>query len=261
MFLRRIYVICLLLACCIAGFPKDQPVVVNWPENGPTAFRFTLNRINKIGSAAGETNYGLDIAAENLSGKKISSATFNFYLFDKNNVRVGQGYIDLTNVSPAETVKMQIMALAVGTPVTMKVDANHLPPELAGAAPPRQVSITVYSVPSGARLEADGKDVGVTPVAVALGVGSHKLEFGKDGFNPGTYPLVVTQDQVSGGTITYELGASAHDTIELRDGTVLTGDVESVSATVVEVSLGGQIQSFDRNRVKRISLVERGPAN
>jgi hypothetical protein len=245
-----------------AALAKDQPVVVNWPESGSPQLRFTLSKVTKIGAASGQTNYGLDMSAENLSGKKISKATFNFFLFDKNNVRVGQGYIDLANMRPQETVKMQIMALAVGVPAGITIDASQLPPELAGDAPPKEISITVYSIPAGAKLKADGKDVGVTPVAVNLRVGSHKLEFNKEGFNPGTYPLAVTADQVSGGTVTYELGASAHDTIELRDGTVLSGDVQTVTATTVDVSLGGQIQSFDRNRVKRISLVERGaPGN
>lgn len=48
-----------------------------------------------------------------------------------------------------------------------------------------------------------------------------------------------------------------HDTIELRDGSVLSGDVESVSATVVLVRIDGNIQRFDRNQAKRISLVSR----
>jgi hypothetical protein len=85
-------------------------------QTGEPVLRFTLSKVSKIGSASGQTNYGLDIAAENLSAKKISHATFNFYLFDKNKVRVGQGYIDLSNMRPHETVKMQIMAIAVGVP-------------------------------------------------------------------------------------------------------------------------------------------------
>jgi PEGA domain len=257
----RVFASLIITAClAVSAVGKDQPIVVSWPESGTAQVRFTLFKVTKIGGASGQTNYGLDMAAENLSGKKISKATFNFFLFDKNNVRVGQGYIDLANMRPKEIVKMQVMALAVGTPVNLTIDAAQLPPELAGDAPPKQISITVYSIPAGAKLKADGNEVGVTPVAVNLKVGSHKLEFTKEGFNSGTYPLMVTAEQVSGGTITYELGTSAHDTIELRDGTVLTGDVESVTATTVDVALGGQIQSFNRNRVKRISLVERMPA-
>jgi ribosomal protein S1 len=60
--------------------------------------------------------------------------------------------------------------------------------------------------------------------------------------------------------VSYELGASAHDTVELRDGSVLSGDVESVSASEVLVRIGGNIQRFDRNQVKRIGLVPRETA-
>ena len=52
-------------------------------------------------------------------------------------------------------------------------------------------------------------------------------------------------------------GASAHDTIEMLDGTVLSGDVESVSATEVIVRVAGSLQHFSRHLVKRMSFVER----
>ena len=83
------------------------------------------------------------------------------------------------------------------------------------------------------------------------------LEFNKEGFNPGKVPLEIGPDDVSGGSVSFELGTSAHDTIELRDGSVLTGDVESVSATEVVVRVGGAVQHFNRIQVKRISLTER----
>jgi len=69
--------------------------------------------------------------------------------------------------------------------------------------------------------------------------------------------MEIAPDDTSGGSISYELGASAHDTVELRDGTVLNGDVESVSATEVVVRMGGQDHEYDRNLVKKIMLVER----
>ncbi len=50
------------------------------------------------------------------------------------------------------------------------------------------------------------------------------LEFSKEGFNPGRFPLEITADDASGGSVSYELGASAHDTVELRDGSILSGD-------------------------------------
>ena len=49
----------------------------------------------------------------------------------------------------------------------------------------------------------------------------------------------------------------SHDTIELRDGTIIEGDVESVDAQNVVVEVGGKAQNLDRNQVKRILLVQR----
>jgi hypothetical protein len=88
------------------------------------------------------------------------------------------------------------------------------------------------------------------------------LTFSKDGFSSGTFPLEMAPDAVSGGSISYELGNSTHDTVELRDGSVLSGEVESVSATEVILSVGGAIQHLNRNSVKRIVLIQReAPSN
>jgi hypothetical protein len=57
--------------------------------------------------------------------------------------------------------------------------------------------------------------------------------------------------------VSYEQGTSAHDTIELRDGSVFVCDVESVSATEVVARIGSKLQRLNRNQVKRILLVER----
>jgi len=57
------------------------------------------------------------------------------------------------------------------------------------------------------------------------------------------------------------LGSAARDTIELRDGSVLSGDLVSVSGMQVVVRIGANAQTFDRNQVKRILLTERDPAN
>jgi PEGA domain len=239
---------------------KEAPQVIDWPETGAPVLRFTITKIRHIGSFGGQQTYVFDTRVDNLWSKRIPSASFRFYMFDKSKVRIGEGYLDLTNLSPHETIRMEINAVTVGTPVTLTVVPQTLPAELSAHAPPKIVTLTVYSVPSGARLSVDGNEAGVTPLALKLPVGSHTLQFSKEGFNTGTYPLVITPDQVSGGQISYELGASAHDTIELRDGTLLNADVESVSATEVVISMGGKQQTFERNLVKRILFVQRGPA-
>ena len=106
-------------------------------------------------------------------------------------------------------------------------------------------------------MKVDGAEIGTTPKIAQLTVGSHKLEFSKEGFNAGTFPLEIGSDDASGGSMSYDLGTSAHDTIELRDGSVLTGDLLSVDATDITLRVGGAAQRFDRNQVKRILLVER----
>jgi hypothetical protein len=123
--------------------------------------------------------------------------------------------------------------------------------------PAKRVSITINSVPQGALVKVDGADAGATPKILQLTAGKHTLVFSKEGFNTGTFPLEIGSDDASGGSVSYELGTSAHDTIELRDGTVLTGDLLSVSAIDVTIRVGGAAQRFDRNQVKRILLVER----
>jgi hypothetical protein len=124
---------------------------------------------------------------------------------------------------------------------------------------PRTVSITVNSVPQGAGLKVDGKEAGTTPKIVDVAIGKHTLEFSKEGFNTGKFPLEITSRDASGGSVSYELGSAAHDTIELRDGSVLSGDLVSISGMQVQVRIGGNTQTFDRNQIKRILLTERDP--
>jgi hypothetical protein len=92
---------------------------------------------------------------------------------------------------------------------------------------------------------------------VQVPVGKHVFEFSKEGFNSGKFPFEIGLDDASGGSVSFELGTSAHDTVELREGSVLTGDLVSVSGMEVVIKVGGSNQRLNRNHVKRILLVER----
>ena len=163
-------------------------------------------------------------------------------------------------MAPAQVVKFQIFAQTSGTPVSTVLAPRSLPSELQSYLPPKTISVTVNSVPQGAAVKVDGTEVGVTPKIVQVVPGKHILEFSKEGFNTGHFPLEITPDDAPGGSVSYELGASAHDTIELRDGSLLSGDLESVSTDEVVVRIGGNVQRFNRNQVKRIGLVSREPS-
>jgi hypothetical protein len=246
--------------CSLAA--KDIPAqVINWPQTGSPVIRITLGKFRDISSVAGQHSYLIDTTAESLWNKKISHLGFNLYLFDKNKVRIGDGWITLDDLTPGQTVKFQTTVHALGTPASVELSTNSVPSELLPLAPPKKVSITVNSVPQGAALSVDGSEAGTTPKLVQLAVGKHSLGFTKEGFTTGTFPLEIGPDDVSGGNVSYELGTSAHDTLELRDGTVLSGDLVSVGGMEIRVRVGGTIQSLDRNKVRRILLTERDPAN
>jgi PEGA domain-containing protein len=237
---------------------KDQPSqVINWPSTGTTLVRISLGKFKELGSVAGERSYVADTIAENLWTKPIAQIGFNLYLYDKNKVRIGNGWITLDHVVPGQSVRFQTTVHAMGAPVSVELVANSVPAELQPLAPAKKVSITVNSVPQGATLSVDGTEAGTTPKMVQLTVGKHNLEFAKEGFNNGKFPVEIGPDDVSGGSVSYELGASVHDTIELRDGTVLTGDLVSVSGMEISVRVAGTMQAINRNNVKRILLTER----
>jgi hypothetical protein len=254
-----------LLAVCLLGFflaaaeAKETPgQTLVWPENGQPVLRFVFGKFKEGPAYGRERNYTCETTAENLWGKKID-AVFSLYLFDKSNVRIGEGYLQVSNVGPGEIIKFQTSFHAAGVPVTLKLVPQTLPAELRAQAPPRKIAITVNSIPQGAALKVDGEDSGTTPKIVHVTPGKHVLEFNKEGFNAGKFPLEIGQDDASGGSVSYELGTLAHDTVELRDGSVLVCDVESMSATEVVVRVGGALERMDRNKVKRMLLVERDP--
>lgn len=248
------------VSACLIAYAKDPPAqVITWPENGTPVFRFTFGKFKEVGSLGSERSYVTETTAENLWSKPIGNANFALYLYDKNKVRIAEATMNVSNVAPGETVKFQTTIASSGPPASLSVVARYLPKELAPLAPPRTVSITVNTIPQGATAKVDGVEVGTTPKIVQVAVGKHLLEFTREGFNPGRFPFEIGPDDASGGSVSFELGTSAHDTIELRDGSVLTGDVVSVSGMEIVIKIGGSDQRLNRNQVKRILFVEREP--
>jgi hypothetical protein len=190
-----------------------------------------------------------------MSGKPIPRASFTVYLLDKSNVRIGDGVLHVSDLSAGQQAKVAFQVNAVGAPATLNLtarnDASGVPTSL------KVIPLKVISIPPGARLKVDGQDSGVTPTMVNLVVGTHNLEFSKEGYATGGTPVEITQDELPGGSISFELGGLSRDTVELRDGTVLLGDVISMSMTAVVIRVDGKDQTYARNTVKKIMLVER----
>jgi hypothetical protein len=115
----------------------------------------------------------------------------------------------------------------------------------------------VLSTPPGASLKIDGQDVGVTPKIIDFSIGAHVIELSKEGYAVVRSPLDVGADEVGGGSVSFELGGLSKDSLELRDGTTVLGDVMSMSLTTVVVRVDGKDQKYDRNQIKKMILVER----
>jgi hypothetical protein len=240
----------ILLLFTAPAFAKDAPLqVIDWPATGTSVVRFTFGKFKPLPGMSNLHGYVMDVTAENLSPRLIPDARYSLYLFDKNKVRVGEDTFGLSNVGAGETVKFETTIMASGVPVSVSIQ------EISQAA--KTISFTVNSTPQGAMLKLDGSEAGVTPRMIYVGVGKHTLTFSKEGFTTGNFPLEISRDDVSGGTVSYELGASAFDSIELRDGSVLNGDLVSISGMDVEIRAGGSIQHIDRNKIKRVMFTQR----
>jgi hypothetical protein len=247
---RILHLALVLLPLAIPALAKDAPLqTIDWPATGTPAVRFTFDRFKQLQGMGNMHAFVMDTTAQNLSTRLIQSERFSIYLFDKNKVRIGEDVIALRNLGAGETVKFETTVTTSGVPASVSLE------NIAEAA--KAISLTVNSTPQGATLQLDGTEQGTTPRIIKVGVGKHTLTFSKEGFIAGNFPLEITPDDVSGGTVSYELGAAAFDSIELRDGSVLNGDLISISGMDVEIRVGGIIQHLDRNKIKRVMLTQR----
>jgi hypothetical protein len=242
-----------LFLLAAASFAKDKDVVMTWPETGAAVLRVTIGRLDQTGSLGKQNSYLAETTVENLSEKPVKLASFELYLFDKKKVRIGDGYLTVNNLGPHQSLKLSIPFHSLGTPASIVMAAQNSP---AVSRTPKTVSVRVYTIPSGATIKLDGKEVGVTPKLVQFTVGDHLLEFTKEGFAPGKFPFDVGPDDLPGGTISFELSGLSQDTLELRDGTTILGDLLSVSVTDVVFRINGKDQTYGRNQVKRITLTQ-----
>jgi len=235
----------LLLACGVAFAQLNSPVTIFWPNTDKPTLKITFGRIQKSGIVDGQGVFILDVIAQNLSEQKMPRSVFTVFLADKNNVRIGRARLELAEIRPSHGEKTQLQFSANSDPAAIS---------LVGG---KTVPLRVSSVPPGARFKVDGADEGLTPKMVDFTIGSHTLEFSKEGYTTGSTPLDVGSDELPGGSVSFELGGLSKDTVELRDGSTLLGDVISMSMTEIVLRVEGKDQKLDRNQVKKLILVER----
>jgi hypothetical protein len=156
------------LALCLVTFlcfcpvnAKDaSPVqVLVWPTSGAPVVRFSFGKFKEVGVADKHHNYETEVTAENLWTKRISSADFTLYLYDKNKIRIADAALTISDVAPGSQVKFQTYINASSPIVSLELIPKALPAELDAYLhlPPKQISITVNSVPQGAEFEPPRK--------------------------------------------------------------------------------------------------------
>jgi len=251
----------LAMSVCLAAAKDKKPndksaaMVLLWPDQTNPSLRLSFGKFNQLAAYNGQLSLESNVLIENLSGKRIPQASFTVYMMDKDGVRVGNGMIAVSDLEAGQQARLAFQVMSVGIPAGLRLVASN---DSAGIPTSvKTVPLKVVSVPPAANLKVDGRDVGVTPISVPLTIGTHNLSFSKEGYASGSTPVEIKADEAPGGSISFELGGLSRDSVELRNGAVLQGDVISMSMTEVVIRVEGRDQSYPRNQVKKIILVER----
>jgi len=245
---KHIRVLPFLLFCFLTlAFAADT--VLTYPANGKDAMvRFTIGKLRQVNSNAGQTDYLGEATAENVSSKTIPSASFYLYLLDKNGKRVGEGYLEITNLAAGQKAKIPVTAHAMSAFASMELQPQHLPSDEAA-----KVKMHINSKPAGASVKVDSQESGVTPAVVPIPLGKHTVELSKEGYATASTPVDATDPAMPAG-IDVELIPLTTDTIVLRDGTVLMGNVTSMTESSLSITAKGKSTRVSRSKVARIVL-------
>lgn len=228
-----------------ASGQTDSAIALLWPSSDKPTLKIAFAKFQQKGIVNGDGIFTSDVTAQNVSDQGMPRSIFTVFVADKDGVRIGRARLQLPEIAPYRSEKAQIQFSASGTPAALSL--------LAG----KTIPLRVISVPPGANFKVDGADAGLTPKVVDFTVATHTLEFSKEGYETGNTSIEVGADELPGGSISFELGGLTKDTIQLRDGTTILGDVLSMSMTTVIVSVDGKEQKYERNQVRKITLVER----
>ena len=173
----------LILGCGFAGGQTDSPITLLWPSNDKPTLKFTFGQFQKSAIENGQGIFVSDVMAQNVSDQGMPKSLFTVFVLDKNGVRIGRARLQLPEIGAYRTQKAQVQFSAAGTPAALSL--------LAG----KVIPLRVVSVPTGASFKVDGENAGMTPKLVDFTIGSHTLEFTKEGYATSTTPLEVGADE------------------------------------------------------------------
>jgi len=250
--MRRLFGWCVLVLAVLVPQLNSQsspPVTVQWPDADKPMLKLVFAGFTRVGLVNGEGIYSSDVTAQNLSDQSMPRSVFTVNILDANGVKIGRARLQLGTIAPYRSGKSQVQFSAAGTPAKVSLIAG------------KTIPLSVKSVPPGASFSVDGEEAGVTPKVYDFTIGSHTIEFHKEGYAPGSTQLDVGADELPGGSVSLELGGLSQDTVELRDGTTITGDLISMTLQEAAFQSDGKVKTLDRNQIRKIFLVERTAAS
>jgi PEGA domain len=184
--------LCFLLSPLLVA-QADGGIAVSWPNADKPLLRLTFAKFQQTGIVNGQGIFTSDVTAQNVSEQGMPRSVFTVFITDAKGVRIGRARLQLLEIPSYRTQKAQLQFSAAGVPAGVAL--------LAG----KTIPLRVLSVPAGANFKVDGEDQGTTPKVVDFTIGSHTIDFMKEGYAPGSTPLEVSADELPGGSVSLEL--------------------------------------------------------
>jgi hypothetical protein len=109
------YLLSFVLLFAIAAQGKDAATTtILWPSDEHPVVRFTFGKFVRGGSMGSQSSYSVEVVAENLWNKPMPSASFDAYFFSKDNMRIGNGYITLSNLGVGRRCGLRCLSMQRG---------------------------------------------------------------------------------------------------------------------------------------------------
>ena len=184
--MRKLFGWCVLLLAVLVPQVHSQSspsVTVQWPDADKPVFKLVFAGFVRVGLVNGSGIYSSDVTAQNLSEQSMPRSVFTVNILDANGVNIGKARLQLEAIAPYRSAKSQVQFSAAGTPAKVSLIAG------------RTIPLSVKSTPPGASFSVDGENAGVTPKVYDFTIGSHTIEFRKEGYAAGSTQLDVGADQ------------------------------------------------------------------
>jgi PEGA domain len=170
-----------------AAAQTDIGIALLWPTPDKPSLKLTFGAFQQSGVVDGQGIFVSDVTAQNVMDQSMPRSVFTVFISNKDGVRIGRARLQLPEIPPYRTQKAQLQFSAAGVPAGVTLVAG------------KTIPLKVISIPDGANLKIDGVDSGVTPRVVDFTIGTHTLEFTKEGYAAGSTPLEVAADELPGG--------------------------------------------------------------